>query len=54
MPPPERINLDVARQRFLTDVTDKKGPLALPENEPEKLFSPSRSVAKLTRAAQGV
>jgi Protein of unknown function (DUF1553)/Protein of unknown function (DUF1549)/Planctomycete cytochrome C len=47
MPPPERINLDVARQRFLTDVTDKKGPLALPENEPEKLFAAS-SVAKLT------
>jgi len=47
MPPPERINLDVARQRFLTDVTDKKGPLALPENEPEKLFS-VESQAKLT------
>lgn len=47
MPPPERLNLDVAKQRFLTDVTDKQGPLALPENEPEKLFAES-SVAKLT------
>jgi uncharacterized protein DUF1553/uncharacterized protein DUF1549/cytochrome c len=47
MPPPERVNLDVARQRFLTDVTDKKGPLALPENEPEKLFA-AESVAKLS------
>jgi hypothetical protein len=46
MPLPERINLDVARQRFLTDVTDKKGPLALPDTEPEKLFS-AASVAKL-------
>jgi len=46
MPRPERLNLDVAKQRFLTDVTDKKGPLALPENESEKLFS-AESLAKL-------
>ena len=39
MPLPERVAFDVAKLRFLTDVTDKKGPLALPENEPEKLFS---------------
>ncbi|MCI0418872.1 MAG: DUF1553 domain-containing protein, partial [Acidobacteria bacterium] len=51
MPPPERLNLDVARLRFLTDVTDKKGPLALPENEPEKLFSPE-SQARLADLRQ--
>jgi len=48
IPPPERVDLDVARQRFLTDVTDKKGPLALPESEPEKLYS-AESQAKLSQ-----
>ncbi len=47
-PLPDRVAFDVAKLRFLTDVTDKKGPLALPENEPEKLFS-AESQAKLTQ-----
>jgi Protein of unknown function (DUF1553)/Protein of unknown function (DUF1549)/Planctomycete cytochrome C len=46
LPPPERLNVDVAKLRFLTDVIDKKGPLALPDNEPEKLYS-AESQAKL-------
>jgi len=45
-PLPDRIAFDVAKLRFLTDVTDKKGPLALPDNEPEKVFS-AESEAKL-------
>src|SRR5262245_37133627 len=39
VPPPDRVGFDVARQRFLSDVTDKKGPLALPETDPERHFS---------------
>lgn len=46
MPPPERIDLDVARMRFLTDITGAKGPLALPDDGPEKQFS-STSQAQL-------
>lgn len=39
VPDKDRLGLDVARHRFLTDVTSGKGPLALPEKEAEKLFS---------------
>jgi hypothetical protein len=41
MPPPDKkkLRLDVARQRFLSDVTTEKGPLMLPEKDSERLFS---------------
>ncbi len=50
-PGPDRVNLDVARMRFLTDVTGAKGPLSLPEVETERQFSvASQTLLKQLRA----
>ena len=40
MPPPEKPKFRAGKNRFFSEVSFEKGPFALPEKDPEKIYSP--------------
>lgn len=40
MPPPEKPKFQAGKNRFFSEVSFEKGPFALPEKDPEKIYSP--------------